>query len=301
MAKVDLNHIAMFVRVVEDESFSAAAKALGLPKSSVSRSVARLEEDLGVRLLHRTTRKLSLTEAGRAFFDRVRDPMVGLGEAMNEAEDMGVEPRGAVRLTAPVDLGALLLPDVIARFAQRYPQIRVELSLTARVVDLVEEGFDLAVRAARLPDSTLVARKLGDSPLGVFASPTYLRRRGRPRAVADLAAHDCILFRARGGKSTWSLLGPDGVEPVDVRGSVSADDMTFVLRAVASCMGLGLLPLFFQSTCAERDKIVRVLPDHAIDSGSIYVVTPTARHEPARVALFREFLVTSLKAVKWTG
>src|SRR5262245_60981856 len=203
MADVDLRRVAAFVRVVEAGSFSAAAVALRLPTSSVSRAVAGLEDELGVRLLHRTTRKLTLTDAGQAYFARMQAVLAEANEATQEALTSASDPRGQVRVTAPVDLGVLFLPPIIAELAARHPRLTIEMSLTSRRVDLVEEGFDLAIRAAVLEDSSLVARKLGMTDLGVFAAPAYVDRRGRPRTVADLAAHDCVVYRTRGGAMPW--------------------------------------------------------------------------------------------------
>lgn len=168
-ATVDLNRIAVFARVVEAGSFTAAAAALGLRKSSVSRSVAALEAELGIRLLQRTTRKLSVTDAGRAYYDRARDALAGLDEARQAVSSLGAEPRGLVRVTAPVDLAGDLAA-VTSAFLRAHPDVRIEMLLTARYVDLVKEGFDLAVRAGALTDSSLLARKLGDADLGLFAS-----------------------------------------------------------------------------------------------------------------------------------
>jgi DNA-binding transcriptional LysR family regulator len=158
---MDLNRVSAFVRVVHDGSFTAAARALGLPKSSISRSVAQLEQDLGIRLLHRTTRQLHLTDAGAAFYERVSRALGDIDEATTAASDTQAELSGVVRVTAPVDLGVWSLASIIARFVRKHPKIRVELSLTGRVVDLVAEGFDFAVRAGPLRDSSLIARRVG--------------------------------------------------------------------------------------------------------------------------------------------
>ncbi len=179
---MDLNRISVFVRVVEAGTFTAAAAALGVRKSSVSRSVAALEASLGIRLLQRTTRKLSLTDAGRAYYERARDALAGLEEAEQAILALGAAPRGLVRVTAPVDLASDLAP-VVSAFLRAHPAVRVEMFLTARYVDLVKEGFDLAVRAGALTDSSLLARKVADTELGLFASPAYLDTAGRPRRL----------------------------------------------------------------------------------------------------------------------
>jgi DNA-binding transcriptional LysR family regulator len=291
---MDLNRISLFVRVVETESFTAAAASLGLPKSSVSRGVARLEEDLGVRLLQRTTRKLSLTDAGRAYFTGVREAMQGLDEATGLVQEMGTEPSGLIRITTPPDLGPTLA-DLLARFLRRYPRISLELSLVSRTVDLVEEGFDLAIRAGRLSDSSLVARKIAPSDVGLFAAPSYLKRRGKPKTLADLAEHDCVLYRGKAGKMTWRLNGPDGDESVEVKGVVSADEMSFCRRMVLAGVGIGLIPTTGLSWTPSRGGAVRILPEYALRGGALYIVAPSSRYQPARVTLLRDFLIENLR------
>jgi DNA-binding transcriptional LysR family regulator len=291
---IDLNDLAVFVRVVEGNGFTAAAKALAVPKSSVSRAVSRLEEALGVRLLQRTTRKVTITDAGRALHARVREQVAALSEATHEIAASGKSAQGVIRVTAPVDLGIAFLADAVARFAEEHPLVRVELSLTGRLVDMIEEGFDVAIRASRMVDSSLVGRKLGTSALGLFASKKYLEKHGKPTKVTDLASHACVLFRARNGIASWTLTGSNGEEDVEVRGAISADDMLFIERAIASHAGIGLLPMFHRN-----EALVRVLPHHVVKMAPIYMLTPSNRHEPARVTLFREFLLAHLEGTRW--
>jgi DNA-binding transcriptional LysR family regulator len=287
---VDLNRVAAFVRVVETGSFTAAAAALGVRKSSVSRSVAALERDLGIRLLQRTTRRLSLTDAGRAYHDRARDALLGLEEAQQAVSSLGAEPRGVVRVTAPVDL-ARDLAAVTAAFLRAHAGVRVEAVLTARYVDLVKEGFDLAVRAGPLTDSSLLARKLGESEMGLFASPAHLDAAGRPRRVADLARRECILYR---GGARWRLAGPRGEEEVSVRGRVDTDELAFVRGMALAGHGIALLPAAYAASAVEAGGLERVLPRHAQRSSPVHVVWPSRRFEPAAVRLFREMLAEAL-------
>ena len=294
---MDLNHVAVFTRVVELESFTAAAKQLGLPKSSVSRTVTRLEEQLGVRLLQRTTRTLHLTEAGQAYYERARVALGSLEEAALAASNLSVEPRGIVRMTAPGDMGAFNLAGIVARFVRKYPLVHVELSLTGRTVDLVGEGFDLALRAGKLRDSSLVARKIGSDSLGLFASISYLRRRGRPKTLAELAHHECVLFRATNGKAEWRLTGPSGEQRVTVRGPINADEMGFVQQAVSAGVGIGLVPqigIRLAAKGGDQPETVRLLPEFSLPGGDLNVVTPSARFLPASVTVFRDFLVAEL-------
>lgn len=293
---VDLNEISVFARVVEAGSFSEAARQLGLPKSTVSRKVAALEEQLGVRLLQRTTRKLNLTDAGAAYYDRVAPALIAVDEANSAVTDMQEAPHGVVRVTAPVDFGTGPFAQMATDFVRSHPGMRVDVVCTNRTVDLVAEGFDLAIRAGTLSDSSLVARKLGSAKFGLVASPDYLERRGAPQHPSELAEHDCVPFRPKDGLVTWTLVGPDGeTESVSVGGAVSADDFTFVRAAVRAGAGIGILPSFQAKGECELGRLVPVLPGWWQRSkGGIYVVYPSTRYLPQRVALLRDFLVARM-------
>ena len=289
---MDYNDLALFTRIVERGSFTAAARAAHLPKSTVTRSIARLEREVGVRLLQRTTRQRGVTDAGRVLYERVRGAVGALEEATSLVREQGREPRGSVRVTAPLDATLMGLPEALAGFFSKHPSIHVELVLTSRMADLVAEGIDLAVRAAWLSDSTLVARKVGVTHAGLFASREYLARRGRPRRLPDLRKHDCVLFRGRGGTASWRLEGGGREETIEVTGRVSSDDYVFSLRAIEAGLGIGTLPLFVGR--AHRPRIERVLPQLGVPGAPLQVVMPSASFVPARVALVRDFLVEHL-------
>ncbi len=299
MAAMDLNHVAAFVRVVHDGSFTAAAKALGLPKSSVSRSVAQLEEDLGVRLLHRTTRKLHLTEAGTAFYDRAATALSSIDEATSTASELQGDLKGTVRVTAPLDLGVWALAPIVARFVRKHPKVRIDLSLSSRVVDLAAEGFDVAVRAGPLRDQSLVARHVGQLNGGLYASRRYVERRGQPKKLEDVASHDCILFRPDvSGKTVWELLSREGVKRrIEITGNVSTDDLSFVKKAILANAGIAFVPEFLCAREYMVGKVVRVLPDWTLPGSPLNVVYPSARYVPRRVIAFRDHLVTELTAI----
>jgi DNA-binding transcriptional LysR family regulator len=212
------------------------------------------------------------------------------------ATDAASDPTGLVRMTAPADIGANLLADALAKFGRRHPRISVEVSLTSRVVDLVAEGFDLAVRAGRLADSSLVVRRVGTPDAGLFAAPAYVKRRGKPKRLDQLAAHECILFRADRGKSIWRLRGPDGEQSITVIGSLAGDDASFVLRAAVVGCGVALLPLFLAARSVRAGDLVRLLPRWIMPLGPLSVLVPSSRYVPARVALLRDFLVRELAA-----
>lgn len=292
---MDLNHVSAFVRVVQDGSFTAAARALGLPKSSVSRSVAQLEQDLGVRLLHRTTRKIHLTDAGMTFHNRVSRALADIDEATSATADLQRELRGPIRISAPLDLGVWAIASIVARFVRRHPGIQIEVRLSSRVVDLVAEGFDLAVRAARVRDETLIARRAASLALRLYASPRYVARRGAPAKVVDLESHDGIALRTDGGILPWHLTSGDGAEvTIEPKTGVSADDIAFLKKAALAGAGIALLPEYIVSREEMAGKLVRVLPDWRMGPSPIHVVYPSARYVPQRVVVFRDYLIREL-------
>ena len=298
---VDLNRVAVFLRVVELQSFTLAAEALGLPKSSVSRSVARLEESLGVQLLQRTTRAIQLTEAGRLYFEQASRALSELEQAHETLSQLDSRPQGAVRITAPPDLGALVLAPLAARFVRRAPGITLEFVLTSRLVNLVEEGVDLAVRAGALRDSSLISRRVSGLDAWLFASPAYLDARGTPASLPDLASHDCVLFRPRRGEAEWTLSGPGGKTKIRVRGPVAADDFTFLHEAVVAGAGIGLLPAVQCEPEVARGRLARLLAPYTGPSAPLHVLWPASRHVPKRVVLVREWLVKSLGEIAPTS
>lgn len=284
---MDWSRVPVFLKVVETGSFTLAAKALGVPKSSTSRGVAALEKELATQLLQRTTRELKLTDAGRTFYERARGAMEALDEAQAALTHQTDDAEGVVRITVPND--AWLMPLLIARFLKEHPKIHVELIVTNRHVNLIEEGIDLALRAGKLEDSTLVARKLADSELGLFAAPAYLKRRGTPKTIAQLKDHDCVLFRGRQGKVRLKFSGPKGEVEVELKGPVGSDDLATNRALIGAGVGIGLLPFFPDKPHLPRE-FERVLPDHSIKGGGLHVVMPSARYVPTRVRLLADFL-----------
>lgn len=295
---MDLNRAVMFCRVVEQRSFTAAARSLGVPKSSVSRGVAQLEAELGVELLRRSTRKLALTEAGQLYFERLSRVLSDLEQANAAVADLQHSDQGVVRMTAPVELGSWLLGEVVARFVSRYPRIHVDVRLTSQYLDLVQENIDLALRAGDLNDSTLIRRRLGNNHAGLFASPKYLERRGSPRRLAELARHEAIVFRAIGPR--WRLRGPTGVETVEVSGPVTTDNFNLVAQLAVEGVGIAVLPTFLSAQDVARGQLVRVLPQWQYagpggkSGGGLQLVYPAGRYVPRRAVLFREFLLAEL-------
>jgi len=294
----DLNRVGIFLKVVEEGGFTKAARALGLPKSSVSRSVALLEEELRARLLRRTSRTVAPTEAGAAFYERASRGMALLGEAREAVVALDAELRGPIRITTSVDMAVWRLAPVVAEFVSKHPAVLIDLLLTARTVDLLEEGVDFALRAGQVRDENLVARKLPAAEFALYASPAYLKQHGEPRGVADLAQHRCVLFRAGGGRATWTLRTAKGAEQtVDVQGSVTFDDFTFATQTVMSGAGIALLPAFV-AQAAGGDRLTRVLPRHYWPGGPVHLVYPPERYMPRRCVVFRDFLLD--RAATWS-
>ena len=298
MATIDLNRIAAFVRVVEAGSFMAAAKQLGLPGSSVSRAVANLERELGVRLLQRTTRRLHLTDAGQHFFARMQAVLAEADEATRAVSGFASAPKGTVRITASPGLAPLEFPRLLARIVERYPGIAIELRMTTRVVDLVGDGIDLAIRGGQLHDSSLVVRKVSPSDIGVFAAQSYLDRHGRPRRPAELQRHACLMFGGPEGKMPWRLRGPEGEITVPVTGPITCDDMAFLRDACSAGLGIAMLPLEV-ATLAQpgAPALVRLLPRYSRIGGGLYVVWPSQKLVPASVAVVRDALIEGLSAL----
>jgi DNA-binding transcriptional LysR family regulator len=299
-ATPDLNKVSAFVRVMESGSFTAAARALGLPKSSVSRRVSALETALRVRLLQRSSRKLAPTEAGRLYFERARAALGGLADANAAVADLSQEIAGPIRFTAGGD-NTGLLASLLSEFLAQHPKIQIDVVLTPRRVDLVGEGFDLALRAGPLVDSSLVARRLGRTELGLFASRGYLRRAGRPKTVAELAGHRFVLFGPPHEREHLRLTGPDGEEEVTIQGPLVVHDMSFAADAIATGIGIGLVPDMYFGWMIKgglrraRRDLVRLLPDHGVVGAELSLVSPPTAYEPARVALLRNFLGERLR------
>jgi DNA-binding transcriptional LysR family regulator len=286
---MNLDLLSTFEAVARTGSFTGAARELGVPKSTVSRGLARLEASLGVQLVLRTTRKVALTAAGTGLYDRLAPLLASMRAALGELPEREEEPSGLLRVTAPVDVGVLFLAEVVARYTARHPAVSVELHLTGRVVDLVAEGFDVALRVApRLEDSSLISRRAAPIVMQVFASPLYLARRGTPRTEAELGGHDWVGFRP-------TDRGRAGRTPAPGPARVTCDDLLFLRDAVRAGAGLGLLPAFVAEPEVLAGTLVRVLPRHERVSGHLHIVTPAAKHVPRRVTAFRDLVLELLR------
>jgi DNA-binding transcriptional LysR family regulator len=282
MATIPLDLIPAFLAVAELGSFSTAAKRLGVEKSSISRAVARFEQGLGDRLFLRTTRRVSLTDAGRSVRDRLRDPHANLDAALRAVLDTASQPRGRIVVTTAVDFGSAILADALARFVRRHPHVEVNVRVSGQYLDLVSGGIDAAIRIAkrRLDDSTLTARKLGELRVGIFAAPSYLETHGVPRTPEEAASHQWVVFP---GFGELGFRGPGRRSRVRPTGRVSCDDMTFVQSALVHGLGLGVLPTFLADADLRQGRLHQVLPGFAVTtSGSIWFLTSPTHRKTAR-------------------
>jgi DNA-binding transcriptional LysR family regulator len=295
------DNIATFVEVVRRQSLSAAARRLALPKSTVSRRLLRLEQDLHTKLLHRDARKVTLTTAGRRFYDSVAAAVDALDAAVGALERSSTDPAGRVRVTAPPDLGRRVLAPMFVAFLKQYPEISLDLTFTNRMLDLAEEGIDLAVRAGRMTQAALIVRRLCASELQLAAAPSFSLTELDPEDVRSLTRVPFVLYRALGGTQTIRLEqgGPTkrrrSVE-LSVTGRVSVDDYAALAELVAAGQGLGLMPSLHVQEGTDAGRLARVLPGWAFHSSHIYLVSAT-REQPERVRLLAEFLSRSFQAV----
>jgi DNA-binding transcriptional LysR family regulator len=289
----DLNALLVFVRVVQAGSFSDAARRLDMPKSSVSKKVSDLEARLGTRLLHRTTRRLGLTDAGRIYFERGERIVADLEQADNAVAELQASPRGLLRVSVPLSLG--VLGSVVARFLVAHPDVQVQVVCTDKRVDLVRDGFDLAVRAGPLDDSSLIARRIGTMKRVLVASPRYVRARGRLRAPEELAQHDCISFGGGPTPDVWSLLADAQRKDVRVQPRLSVNDFEMMLDAAREGVGIAWVP-DFRSTDDLRDKrLINVLPAWCSIDIPVHAVYPSARHLSPKVARFIDALMLTFR------
>ncbi len=284
--------LRVFSQVVESGSFSSAATRLGLSTTAASRHVAELEAHLQTRLLNRTTRRVSLTESGRAFYERAVQLLADLGEAEQEAQRAAVVPRGTIRLTTSVNFGVRHVAPAIAAFLAAHAAVRFDVSLSDRIVDLVEEGFDLGVRIGAPGSDNIVARKLGETRLVPCASPGYLQARGAPQAPEDLAQHNCFTYEYVTPRNLWRFRDASGNErAVRVSGNLHSNNGDLLAEVAARGGGIVLEPAFIVGPEVRAGRLVPLLQDFVAAPMPIYAVYPSRKHLSAKVRLFVDALI----------
>ena len=283
----DLNEMAIFAKVVEEKSFTGAALKLGLPKSTVSRKISQLEERVGVRLLHRTTRQLRTTDSGASYYEYCARMVEQAAEADLHMQNLQVEPTGRIRVSVPMGFGNDFFSELISEFVVTYPKVRVDIFMDNRAVDLIDEEFDVAIRVADLPDSSMVARPLGPAVLMLVASPEYVEKHGQPETLNDLHDHDYIHFM----DSPMEMIGPNGVQETYVEPRLMINDMRFSLKLVLKGRGIAAIPLMLCAQDLMKGNLVHLLPQYRFPHKTLNLVYPSRKQLSTKVLSFIEFVL----------
>ncbi|GAD00871.1 LysR family transcriptional regulator [Agarivorans albus] len=288
--------IPVFVAVVEHGGFSPAARSLGISKSAVSKRINLLEQQLGVKLLHRTTRKLSLTEAGKHYFEHAVKANNAAKDAQDAVAQLQGEPQGLLRINTPMSFGRLHIAPLIAKFLQRYPKITIDMVMDDKVVDLVAEGFDVAIRAGNLPDSSLIVRKLAPLKSVLCASPEYLKHYGIPQTIEQLAAHNCLQFSYSRDVKEWTFMRDGQSQSIDVKGNYRVNNSEALREAMLQGLGIGRLPTFVAGPDIVAGRLIKLLNQYQMPNQSIYAVFSERQFLPAKVRAFVDFAIEHLAA-----
>ena len=294
-----MQEMSSFVAVVDAGSFVGAADATGLSKAAISRHVANLEERLGVRLLHRTTRRLSLTDDGQRFLMRAREVLDALEDMETELSSRKVEAAGQLRVNAPLTFGILHLAPLWGRFAERHPKVSLDVTLGDRIVDLVDEGYDLAVRITNLPSSQLVSRQLATTRMIACASPRYIEEHGSPAQPADLVHHRVVSYSYWTTRDEWVFTGPGGEARVRTRPFMHTNNGDTCRALALEHQGIILQPDFIVGPDLKRGDLVEVLPAFRSIEIGIHAVYPSRKHLPIKTRLLVDFLVDHFRQPAW--
>lgn len=292
---MELSSLRAFVKVVQTGSFTRAAEALDTQKAHLSRVVSQLEQALGARLLERTTRSLSLTEIGREFYERAVGILAAVDDAQRAVQKAQGAPRGTLRLTCGVEFGMMAVGGWISRYLARHPQMRVDADFTSRVVDLVHEGFDLAVRIGPLADSTLAARRLGELAYGLYASPAYLARNGVPAQPSELAGHATLAFAGGSHQAAWTLSAAGRQERLSLQPRLKTNNVFAVRDAAIAGLGIAQLPVVVAAEAFAGGGLRRVLPDWAPAPVPVNAVFASARYLTPKVRAFIDLAVEAMQ------
>jgi len=291
----DLDSVLIFVKVAQFESITRAARSLGMPISTVSRRLSVLETELGVSLLRRTTRRVSLTAPGREYFGQCQEPLNLLQEAEQVLTQTHKKPEGMLRITVPVSFGLDPFFEFVSTFLKEHPLIRVELLVTNLVLDLIAENVDVAIRLGEMRDSSVVGRRLGSSVYYLVAAPEYLKGRTYPAEPAELKSHDCVIFNGKNNERDWDLSSGKRKIRVHVSGRIASRDVTSTSAFVQRGHGIGLLPLTYCEQAIAKGNLVRVLPKWVSSPLSVFAVYSSRKFLPLRLSVFMEALAS------WNG
>ncbi|MBM3103670.1 LysR family transcriptional regulator [Pseudomonas sp. V1] len=287
-----------FRRVVERGSFSQAAVDLGQSTAAVSKQVRQLEKHLGSLLLLRTTRRMSLSESGQAYFSECCHLLEELDALERATQSGSSEPSGRLRVNAPLSFGLKVLSPILVAFMQRYPDLKVELTLDDRLLDVVSEGFDVSLRIrSHLPDSSLVARRLGEVAQVICAAPAYLKANGTPHSVEALREHSCLAYRLAEHPGSWQLQGPQGNSRLELPVRLAVDNSLMLSEMLLAGLGIGALPSFIAQPLLDNGQLLQLLPEQSMPRRSIYALYASHRHVSQKIRVFVDFLASALEAL----
>ena len=286
--------IPIFISVVENGSFSTAGQSLNITKSAVSKRITQLEDELGIRLLNRTTRKLSLTEAGQRYYEYVIQAYNYAQQGIDAVTELQGQPRGRLKLTAPMSFGVLYIAPLVSEFMNRYPEVDIDLQLEDQMVDLVQQGFDLGIRIGHLPLSNLIAKRLAPCKSVLCASPDYLKQVGIPKRPSDLSQHNCLQYSYYRGGNEWRLSSAHQQYSVIPKGRLMVNNSEAIRRAVLAGSGIGNLPTFIVGKDIAAGSIEIVLPEYQLPEHAVYAVFPERKHMPLKVRAFIDFISEKL-------
>jgi DNA-binding transcriptional LysR family regulator len=292
--------IELFIRVVETGSFSKAAGEVGITQPTATKAVAAMEQRLGVRLLHRSTRGVTLSEVGALYYDKCKLIAREVDEADNLATLLQSKVGGTLRISTSVAFGRRVVVPLVLRYMRQHPEVTIDLSFDDRYVNLVEQGVDLAIRMGPMADSTLGARYLGTNPWVMVAAPSYLSERGTPLAAADLPSHDCVVYSSVQGDDRWSLKTATGEKlSVPVKGPLRSNNLSAVLAAARAGMGLAVLPWYVARESLADGTVLPILSDHGLPEQEVHAVFPSPKLVPLKVTSFSSFLQQALAGDWW--
>lgn len=296
---MQLGRIRIFVEVARQQSFAAAAGVLGITGPAASKQVMALEEELGVKLLHRTTRKVTLTDEGAIYFERVKNALEEMDEAADEVRELRAAPKGTLKVNAPLAFAHMHLLPVLSGFARKYPELCMDVSMDDRMADVIADGYDVVIRIGVMHDSSLVMRHLADCPIVPIASPGYVRQHGMPQSPAELKHHRVIGYAYHGLQAEWRYKDKQGKTGI-VRSECSfrANTAEMMLQAALDGIGIAILPLFCAATYLQAGQLVRLLPEHeTYPARQIVALMPPNRYRSAKVKLFLDWLDKACKAM----
>jgi len=285
------NAIPYFIAVVDNKGFSPAAQALGISKSAISKRITQLEAYLGVRLLHRTTRKISLTEAGSRYYEYAAKASLEAQNAEDAVSQLQGEPQGKLKINAPMSFGLIHMAGLIPEFLLRYPKISIDLVMDDKAVDLVEHGFDVAIRNGELADSSLIARRLAPIHSIVCASPAYLANHGRPSSPNELSAHNCLLYSYSSNKDQWQFNKKEEQVCIHVEGNYRVNNSEALMQAVMKGLGIGRLPSFVAGDALRDGSLINLFPEYRMPAKKVYAIYPERHYLPAKVRAFLDFSI----------